>query len=48
MIKSMRLAMTCGYRVFLCSNMAFAGDFHTWDDVTTVNFGNKRNSSGPA
>jgi len=25
--KSMRLAMTCGYRVFVCSNMAFAGDF---------------------
>jgi hypothetical protein len=23
----MRLAMTCGYRVFVCSNMAFAGDF---------------------
>jgi hypothetical protein len=25
--KSMRLAMTCGYRVFACSNTAFAGDF---------------------
>jgi len=25
--KSMRLAMTCGYRVFVCSNMVFAGDF---------------------
>ena len=25
--KSMRLAMTCGYRVFVCSNMTFAGDF---------------------
>lgn len=25
--KGMRLAMTCGYRVFVCSNMAFAGDF---------------------
>ena len=25
--KSMRLAMACGYRVFVCSNMAFAGDF---------------------
>jgi hypothetical protein len=25
--KSLRLAMTCGYRVFVCSNMAFAGDF---------------------
>ena len=23
----MRLAMVCGYRVFVCSNMAFAGDF---------------------
>jgi hypothetical protein len=23
----MRLAMTCGYRVFVCSNMAFSGDF---------------------
>ena len=27
--KSMRLAMTCGYRVFVCSNMAFSGDFTT-------------------
>jgi hypothetical protein len=25
--KSMRLAMTVGYRVFVCDNMAFAGDF---------------------
>ena len=25
--KSMRLAMTCGYRVFVCSNMAFSEDF---------------------
>ena len=25
--KSMRLALTCGYRVFVCSNMAFNGDF---------------------
>jgi len=25
--KSMSLAMTCGYRVFVCSNMAFAVDF---------------------
>lgn len=25
--KSMRLALTCGYRVFVCSNMMFAGDF---------------------
>ena len=25
--KSMRLSMTCGYRVFVCSNMAFSGDF---------------------
>jgi hypothetical protein len=25
--KSMRLALTCGYRVFVCSNMAFSGDF---------------------
>lgn len=25
--KTMRLAMTCGYRVFVCSNMAFSGDF---------------------
>ena len=25
--KSMRLAMTCGYRVLVCSNMAFSGDF---------------------
>jgi hypothetical protein len=25
--KTMRLAMTVGYRVFVCDNMAFAGDF---------------------
>ena len=25
--KSMWLAMTCGYRVFVCSNRAFSGDF---------------------
>src|SRR3954464_5187823 len=25
--KSMRLAMTVGYRVFVCENMAFNGDF---------------------
>lgn len=25
--KSMRLALTCGYKVFICSNMAFSGDF---------------------
>src|SRR2546426_10849601 len=25
--KSMRLAMTVGYRVFVCENMSFAGDF---------------------
>ena len=25
--RSMRLAMTCGYRVFVCSNMAFSGEF---------------------
>jgi hypothetical protein len=25
--KSMRLALVCGYRVFVCSNMAFSGDF---------------------
>ena len=25
--KSLRLALTIGYRVFVCSNMAFAGDF---------------------
>src|SRR6202140_2527328 len=25
--RSMRLAMTCGYRVLVCSNMAFSGDF---------------------
>ena len=27
--KTMRLALTCGYRVFVCSNMAFSGDFTT-------------------
>ena len=25
--KSMRLALTCGYRVTVCTNMAFSGDF---------------------
>jgi len=25
--KSMRLALTVGYRVFVCDNMAFHGDF---------------------
>jgi len=25
--KTMRLALTCGYRVFVCSNMMFSGDF---------------------
>jgi hypothetical protein len=25
--KSMRLALTCGYRVLVCSNMMFSGDF---------------------
>jgi hypothetical protein len=25
--KSMRLALTAGYRVFVCDNMAFSGDF---------------------
>ncbi|HYM06053.1 MAG TPA: hypothetical protein VEU11_05790 [Terriglobales bacterium] len=25
--KTMRLALTCGYRVFVCSNMTFSGDF---------------------
>jgi hypothetical protein len=25
--KSMRLGLTVGYRVFVCSNMAFSGDF---------------------
>ena len=27
LVKTMRLALTCGYRVFVCSNMAFSGDF---------------------
>jgi hypothetical protein len=26
--RSMRLAITCGYRVFVCSNMAFRGDYY--------------------
>ena len=26
--KSMRLGMVAGYRVFVCDNMAFAGDFN--------------------
>jgi hypothetical protein len=25
--RSMRLALTCGYRVFVCTNLAFRGDF---------------------
>ena len=35
--KSMRLAMTCGYRVFVCSNMAFSGDFTATKSSTVFN-----------
>lgn len=45
--KSMRLALTAGYRVFVCDNMAFAGDFtpvlykhtHRLDLVEVISIG---------
>jgi hypothetical protein len=36
--KSMRLAMVAGYRVMVCENMAFAGDFHPLNAMHTSNF----------
>ncbi len=36
--KSLRLALTIGYRVFICSNMAFAGDFTPLLAKHTSNF----------
>ena len=36
--KSMRLAMTCGYRVFVCSNMAFAGNSLRYSPNTSKSF----------
>jgi hypothetical protein len=36
--KSMRLALTVGYRVFVCSNMAFHGDFQPVMAKHTKNF----------
>lgn len=36
--KSMRLAMTVGYRVFVCENMAFEGDFQPVLAKHTKNF----------
>lgn len=36
--KSLRLALTIGYRVFVCSNMAFAGDFTPLLAKHTANF----------
>jgi hypothetical protein len=36
--KSMRLAMTVGYRVFICDNMAFQGDFSPVLAKHTKNF----------
>src|SRR5206468_2592290 len=36
--KSMRLAMTVGYRVFVCENMAFNGDFEPVLAKHTKNF----------
>jgi hypothetical protein len=36
--KSMRLAMTVGYRVFVCDNMAFQGDFTPLLAKHTKNF----------
>jgi hypothetical protein len=45
--KSMRLAMTVGYRVFVCDNMAFRGDFtpilakhsKSFDLIDTISIG---------
>src|SRR5579872_5879245 len=37
--KSMRLAMTCGYRVLVCSNMAFSGDFTPGIIVPSLSLG---------
>lgn len=36
--KSMRLALTAGYRVFVCDNMAFSGDFTPLSHKHTSNF----------
>lgn len=36
--KSMRLALTAGYRVFVCDNMAFSGDFSPLLHKHTSNF----------
>jgi len=36
--KSMRLALTAGYRVFVCDNMAFSGDFAPLSHKHTINF----------
>jgi hypothetical protein len=36
--KSMRLALTVGYRVFVCDNMAFSGDFTPLSHKHTNNF----------
>jgi hypothetical protein len=36
--KSMRLALTAGYRVFVCDNMAFSGDFAPLSHKHTSNF----------
>jgi hypothetical protein len=45
--KSMRLAMTVGYRVFVCDNMAFNGDFSPLLAKHTKNFQlNRALSSG--
>lgn len=35
--KSMRLALTAGYRVFVCDNMAFSGDFTPMSQKHTAN-----------
>lgn len=40
--KSMRLAMTVGYRVFVCDNMAFNGDFEPVLAKHTKNFNLKQ------
>jgi len=44
--KTMRLALTVGYRVFVCDNMAFNGDFQPVLAKHTKNFNLHRSLSG--
>ena len=44
--KTMRLAMTVGYRVFVCDNMSFQGDFEPILAKHTKNFNLQRAISG--